>query len=48
LYLIDGAVTDPTIPCAVAPDADHLAEEVNDKENVSQVELLGLTESPRR
>jgi hypothetical protein len=33
---MDGAVTDPTILCAVAPDADRLAEEVNDKENVLQ------------
>ncbi len=48
MHLIDGAVTDPAILCAVAPDADHLAEEVNDKENVLQVELLVPTESPRR
>ncbi len=39
-----GSFTDPTILCAVAPDADHLAEEGNDKENVLQAELLVLTE----
>jgi hypothetical protein len=43
-----GSFTDSTILCAVAPDADHLAEEVNDKENVLQAELLVPTESPRR
>jgi hypothetical protein len=48
LHLIDGAVFDATILCAVASDADHLAEEVNDKENVLQAELLVPTESPRR
>jgi hypothetical protein len=39
-----GSFTDPTIVCAVATDADHLAEEGNDKENVLQAELLVLTE----